>query len=50
MSSQQPQGEFVILAHGLLQWLTLMLIQRCAADGGLATALYDHVVSFMESS
>ena len=49
MASQQPQGEFIIKAHGLLQWLTLTLIQRCAADGDLATALYDHV-SFMESS
>ena len=37
------------LGNGLPQWLALMLIHSCAADGGLAMPLCDHV-RFLESS
>ena len=37
------------LGNGLPQWLALMLIHSCTADGGLAMPLCDHV-RFLESS
>ena len=49
----RPHNSHKVSCH-LGTWSTavvhLMLIQRCAADGGLATALYDHASCIMESS
>ena len=48
-----PHNSHKVSCH-LGTWSTavvhLMLIQRCVADGGLATALYDHASCIMQSS